>query len=137
MWSFADLTRALYSAIEPPTLLPIGRSEPKTYTFFILRILTLALESVPWVEMEDWLGRNDRFRQNQAQYVSISSICFKMRNGSNDISVAPVLNIFPKLFDLLLLQNQVRSRSASRGACGGSSRNTRSIGIEVQHAVFF
>jgi hypothetical protein len=42
MWSFADLTRTLYSAIQPPILPPIPGRESRPYIFFILRILTLA-----------------------------------------------------------------------------------------------
>src|ERR1700681_718579 len=79
MWSFADLTRALYSAIEPPTLAPMARSEPESYTFFILRILTLLSSRslrfrwvTPRVEVTE-------FVKNCSQYVSFSPVCFKMR----------------------------------------------------------
>src|ERR1700675_2233995 len=79
MWSFADLTRDLYSAIQPPTLPPIARPEPKTYTFFILRILTLPSILVLWGQIGERRGQSDRIRQNCLQYVTFSSVCFKMR----------------------------------------------------------
>jgi hypothetical protein len=62
----------------------------------------------------------------------------KEKSGATDDPSLPTGGIYPRYCsDLRLLQNQVRSRSASRGACGGSGRNASSVGIEVQYAVFF
>jgi hypothetical protein len=53
------------------------------------------------------------------------------------VSVAP--GLYPPLgtFPLLLLQDQVRGRSASHGTCGGSDRDSGDVRIEVQYAIFF
>src|ERR1700730_14265700 len=62
----------------------------------------------------------------------------KKTKGTTDYPLPPVWGLSPRYSsDLRLLQNQIRSRSASHGACGGSGRNSSCVRIEVQYAIFF
>ncbi len=87
------------------------------------------------------MGDNVRLchRQNVATISgSVGLKLSKKTKGATGGPLLPVWGLSPRYrSDSRLLQNQVRSRSASHGACGGSGRNSSGVRIEVQYAIFF
>ena len=85
-------------------------------------------------------GQQPALSQTKNGIVS-SDINLKLRKktkGATDCPLLPVWGLSPRYFaDLQLLQNQVRSRSASHGACGGPDGDASGVRIKVQYAIFF
>src|SRR5882724_789973 len=71
-----------------------------------------------------------------SQSASSSRSGQKRNREQRSVPLLPVLYP-PQGTLLLLLQDQVRSRGASHGTCGGAGRNSGSVRIEVQYSVFF